>query len=73
MPETSYKLTGHLYCADGRLNTWIETRVLLDHYPTEKEAIHFLCIQAEEVVARNFCEGCPYELVSVGIEAAEVP
>jgi hypothetical protein len=70
MPET-YLLRAHLLCHDVRLNTSIEIQVALDHSPTEKEAIQFLCVKAEEEVTRNFCEGCPYELSLISIQLVQ--
>lgn len=62
MPLQTYRLRALLLCHDVRLNTSVETLVTLDHVPSEKEAILLLYPIADKEVARNFCEGCPYEL-----------
>ncbi len=62
MPQTLYRLRASLLCHDVRLNTSVETEVLLDHVPSEAEAIQILSPIAEERLVRAFCEGCPYDL-----------
>ncbi len=62
MTQMVFRLHALLTCHYVRLVTGIETEVVLDHFPTEQEAIQLLAPIAEETVARAFCEGCLYEL-----------
>ncbi len=62
MPQTLYRIHAALLCHDVRLNTSIEIEVPLDHYPSDKEAIDLLWPVGEACVARNFCEGGPFDL-----------
>lgn len=67
MARARYCIRSGLLCYDVRLNTSIQIEVELDHEPTEKEAILLLSPLAEETVARNWCEGCIYELYGIEI------
>ncbi len=62
MALTKYRIHAALLCHDVRLNTSVEIEAVLDHYPTEAEAIRLLTPAAEERVTRALCEGCPYDL-----------
>jgi hypothetical protein len=73
MPQITYHIRALLLCHDVRLNTSIETRATLGHIPTEEEAIQLLWPVGEEMVARNGCEGCPFELGVYSIEPEELP
>lgn len=66
--KQAYHLEGFLNCADVRLITTAKIDVFLDHKPTEREALSFLWPVADEIVARNFCEGCLYHLDITMIE-----
>jgi RimJ/RimL family protein N-acetyltransferase len=65
-----YHIRAHLLCHDVRLNTSIETDVLLDRFPSEAEALRLLYPAADAMVTRNFCEGCPYDLSIIHIYPA---
>ena len=68
MERFVYRIRATLLCHDVRLNTSLQDEVEFDHWPNEKEAIHLLWPAGEAVVAKNFCEGCPFELGIVSIE-----
>lgn len=57
-----YHLRAHMLCHDVRLNTFVETDVVLDRFPSDQEAIHLLFPIAEAEATRNWCEGCPFDL-----------
>jgi hypothetical protein len=69
-----YRLKARLLCHDVRLNSWVETAVALEEEPSPVEAERLLWPAADVLVAKNGCEGCPYELsaVSVVLELGEV-
>ena len=67
MPIHRYKIEAGLLCHDVRLNTRIQVLVDLDHQPTKAEAERLLWPVADQEVARNFCEDCPYELYYIDI------
>jgi hypothetical protein len=64
---TTYRISAVLLCHYVRLNTHIQIQVALDHLPSESEAESLLWPEAERVVARNFCEDCPYEIYGIEI------
>ena len=64
-----YHIRAHLLCHDVRLNTHVETDVVIDHFPDEADALRMLYPIAEAEVARNWCEGCPYDLTMIHIYA----
>ena len=66
-----YRIRAVLLCHDVRLNTHIQIEVSLDHFPTQSEAESLLWPEAERVVARNFCEGCNYEIYAVEVTVIE--
>ncbi len=68
---TLYRIHAALLCHDVRLNTSVETKVWLDHYPSEIEAIRILSPIAEQKLVESFCEGCLYDLTVTEIEAIE--
>jgi len=64
-----YRLKAHLLCHDVRLNSWVETVVIREEEPSLAEAERLLWPAADALVARNGCEGCPYELSAVSVAA----
>jgi hypothetical protein len=71
-PRT-YLIRAQLLCHDVRLNTWIEIRQVLEREPTEAEALHLLWPTGEAVVAKNWCEDCPFELFNFTIRPMDDP
>jgi hypothetical protein len=67
--QTTYRISAVLLCHDVRLNTHIQVEAAFDHPPSLREAESLLWPEAERVVARNFCEGCAYELYAIEISA----
>ncbi len=63
------RLKARILCHDVRLNDWVETVVTLEKPPTPQEAERLLWPTADALVARNLCEGCPYELSDITITA----
>jgi len=61
-----------MMCACVRLNTHIQIKVTLDYPPSPAEAESLLWPEAERVVARNFCEDCPYELYGIEVVAMKL-
>ena len=68
----TYQIGATLLCHDVRLNTHIQIEVTLDHPPKPSEAESLLWPEAERVVARNFCEDCPYELYGIEVVAMKL-
>ncbi len=64
-----YHIRAHLLCHDVRLNTYVETNIVLDRFPSADEALRLLYPAADAEVTRNFCEGCPYDLSIIHIYA----
>jgi len=62
-----YRLKAHLLCHDVRLSDWVEAVVDLEEAPSPAEAERLLWPAADALVARQGCEGCPYELSSVTV------
>ena len=68
----TYQISAALLCHDVRLNTHIQIKVTLDYPPSPAEAESLLWPEAERVVARNFCEDCPYELYGIEVVAMKL-
>jgi hypothetical protein len=66
-----YYLTAAIHSDDIRLNGSLETDVLLDHLPTEREAVDLLDPPARALMARNLGAGCFYDIFVTGIR--EIP
>ncbi|MFN8442559.1 MAG: hypothetical protein U0175_17425 [Caldilineaceae bacterium] len=66
----SYRLRARLLCHDVRMNRWIESIVALAAEPNVAEAIRLLQPLADQTVAADNCEDCPYELLDVTISPA---
>jgi hypothetical protein len=65
----SYRISANLLCHDVRLNTSITDIVPVDHKPVlEEELAHLLWPAGVQLVAKNFCEGCPFELYEFVVE-----
>lgn len=62
-----YRLKAKLLCHDVRLSSWVETVADLDEAPSHAEAERLLWPAADELVAKNGGEGCPYELSDVSV------
>jgi hypothetical protein len=61
--QALYPILAHILCHDVRLNTWLETSMLSDHFPTEEEARQVVYPQVNPLLAKNSCDGCFYELL----------
>ena len=66
----SYRLRARLLCHDVRMNRWIESTVALATAPNVAEAQRLLQPLADQIVAADHCEDCPYELLDVTISPA---
>ncbi len=66
-PLKTYHIRVHLLCHYVRLNTWIEMDLPFDHVPSEDEVKPFLWPEVDRVLAKNFCEGCLYEILEIQI------
>jgi len=66
-----YHLSASIHSDDVRLNGSLETDVLLDHLPSEREAIDLLDPPAKAVMARHMGAGCFYDIFVTDIR--EIP
>ena len=66
----SYRLRARLLCHDIRLNRWIESVVLAVTEPSIAEAERLLYPLADQIVAADNCEDCPYDLLDVTVSPA---
>jgi hypothetical protein len=64
-----YRISAVLLCHDVRLNTHIQIEIALDHWPNQAEALALLWPEGERVVAKNFCEGCPFDIYAIEVTA----
>jgi len=66
-----YHITASIHSDDVRLNGSLETDVLLDHLPSEREAVDLLDPEAEMVMVQHAGVGCFYSVYVTEIEQRE--